>query len=164
MWKGFLLVLAAAFSISSCAPVISSEVRNLADDNLTFQQIIQNPEAYRGKVVIIGGRILRAYVEEGTTWLEVLQQPLGWQDRPESSDVSYGRFLVYFSEYRDPEVFKKNDRVTVAGEVRDARAGRIDSIEYRYPVIVPRELHTWQPGENGAPRFNFGIGVGGIIR
>jgi outer membrane lipoprotein len=164
MWKSFLLAPAAAFLISSCMQAISSEVRHLADKELPFQQIIQNPEAYRGKIVIIGGRIIRTYVEEGKTWLEVLQQPLGWRDKPESSDVSYGRFLIYFPEYKDPEVFRKDDLVTVAGEIKGESIRQINSIQYRYPVLVPRELNVWQPGENGTPRFHFGLGIGGVIR
>ncbi|MCK9273890.1 MAG: Slp family lipoprotein [Syntrophales bacterium] len=164
MWKSFLLTMAAAFFISSCMQAISSEVRSLADKDLSFQQIVQNPEAYRGKIVLIGGRIIGTYVEEGKTWLEVLQQPLGWRDKPESSDVSYGRFLIYFPEYKDPEVFRKNDLVTVAGEIKEASKRRINSVQYRYPVLVPRELNIWQPGESGTPRFHFGIGIGGVIR
>ena len=164
MWNSFWLIVATIITIASCAPVLSSEVRRLADGNLTFQQLIQDPEAYRGKIVIVGGRILQSFTEEGQTWLEVLQQPLGWQDKPESSDISYGRFLVRFPEYKDPEIYQKDQLITVAAEITGTRQRMIDTIEYRYPVVTSREAHIWQPGENGSPRFHFGIGIGGVIR
>ena len=164
MWKRCLFILAAAFTITSCAPVLSSEVRSLVDENISFQQVVQNPEAYRGKVIIIGGRIITAFLQEGNTWLEVLQQPLGWQDKPEFSDVSYGRFLIFFPEYKDPEIFRKDQLVTVAGEIHGILQRPIDTIEYRYPVVIPRDMHIWKEGESGMPRFHFGIGVGGVIR
>jgi len=163
--KLFVLISILVFLVflSSCAPVISSEVLQLADRQLTFQELTKDPEQYRGKIVVIGGRILSSSVEDGTTWIQVLQQPLGWQHKPAASDVSYGRFLVRFKEYRDPEIFRKDRLITVAGEVEGKQVRLIDTLTYTYPVVSPREFHIWKP-EDAEPRFRFGIGIGTIIR
>jgi outer membrane lipoprotein len=160
--KLFVLISIMVF-LSSCAPVISSEVLQLADQQLTFQELTKYPEQYRGKIVVIGGRILSSSVEDGTTWIQVLQQPLGWQHKPTASDVSYGRFLVHFKEYRDPEIFRKDRLITVAGEIEGKKVRLIDTLTYTYPVVIPREFYIWKP-EDAEPRFRFGIGIGTVIR
>ena len=160
--KLFVLISIMVF-LSSCAPVISSEVLQRADRQLTFQELTKDPEQYRGKIVVIGGRILSSSVEDGTTWIQVLQQPLGWKHKPAASDVSYGRFLVHFKEYRDPEIFRTDRLITVAGEIEGKKVRLIDTLTYSYPVVIPREFHIWKP-EDAEPRLRFGIGIGTIIR
>lgn len=158
-----VFVLISVMVLSSCAPVISSEILRLADQQITFQELTKDPEQYRGKIVVIGGRILTSSVEDGTTWIQVLQQPLGWQHKPTATDVSYGRFLIHFNEYRDPEMFRKDRLITVAGEIEGKKIRLIDQLTYTYPVVTPREFHIWKP-EDAEPRFRFGIGIGTIIR
>jgi outer membrane lipoprotein len=160
--KLYVLISIMVF-LSSCAPVISSEVLQLADKQLTFQDLTKDPEQYRGKVVVIGGRILSSSVEGETTWIQVLQQPLGWRQKPAASDVSYGRFLIHFKEYRDPEIFRKDRLITVAGEIEGKKVLLIDELTYTYPVVIPREFHIWKP-EDAESRFHFGIGIGTIFR
>jgi hypothetical protein len=35
--------------LSGCAQVISKDLRDQTDPNLTFQQVFRNPNAYKGK-------------------------------------------------------------------------------------------------------------------
>ncbi len=51
------LVLFLFGIILSCAPVISPELRAKVDPDLTFKEVLQNPDAYKGKLVIWGGEI-----------------------------------------------------------------------------------------------------------
>jgi outer membrane lipoprotein len=65
---------------SGCTP-ISKELRAQADRTVSFQQVFQNPEAYKGKTVIWGGEIIETiHQKEGTTLIVVLQRPLDWME------------------------------------------------------------------------------------
>lgn len=157
------ILIAVMVLLSSCAPVISPETLSQADRHLTFQELIRNPDQYRGTVIVIGGRIIGISHDNEETWLEVLQQPLGWRDRPERSDESHGRFLVRFEEHLDPEIYRNGRLITVAGEVEGVRQRFIDTLKYTYPVVMHRESHIWPPGDAGDSRFRFGLGINWII-
>lgn len=70
----FGLLLLILFS--GCTP-ISKELRAQTDRTVGFQQVFQNPEAYKGKIVIWGGEIIETINQkDGTTLIVVLQRPL----------------------------------------------------------------------------------------
>ncbi|OGP99782.1 MAG: hypothetical protein A2Z51_04960 [Deltaproteobacteria bacterium RBG_19FT_COMBO_52_11] len=164
MGKWFIFVFSLIGWLTACAPVISKQALREADPALSFQELLRDPEAYRGRVILLGGRILKTTLKEGETWVEVLQQPLNWQQKPEDTDVSHGRFLVRFADFRDPAVYAAERKITILGEVQGKKVQPIKELDYTYPVLIPRESHLWEPGTTGIPAFHFGIGVGGIIR
>ena len=157
------ILIAVMVLLSSCAPVISQETLSQSDRHLTFQELIRNPDQYRGTVIVIGGRIIGISHDNEETWLEVLQQPLGRRYKPERSDESHGRFLVRFREQLDPEIYRNDRLITVAGEVEGARHRLIDTLNYNYLVVMHRESHIWPLGEAGGSRFHFGIGINWIF-
>src|SRR4030067_507319 len=61
MGKIFLLLFVF---VSSCAPVISPELRGKVDSTLTFEQVLQSPDMYKGKFVLWGGEIQGATLGE----------------------------------------------------------------------------------------------------
>ncbi len=165
MAKWLLPVCVFCLALSACAPVISKQSLGQADLNLTFQELQRDPERYRGKVVLLGGQILGTRVQETQTWVEVLQRPLTSRQRPKDTDVSYGRFLIRFLDFRDPAIYAPGRLITVVGEVQGGQVSRLGGTTYNYPVLVPREAYLWRPEEPGAgPLINFGFGIGGVFR
>lgn len=157
-------VLGGFALLTGCAAAISSESLKQADPNITFQALVKDPERYRGKIVLLGGQIITTTVREKETWVEVLQQPLDWQHRPQDTDVSYGRFLVHFGGFLDPAIYAAGKKVTVLGEVQGKRVQTLKEMESTYPVLLPREHHLWKPESSSGPFFHIGIGIGGVIR
>lgn len=155
---GFLLAL------SACAPAFSRHTLDQVDPKISFQALARDPESYIGKMVLVGGNILEVYVESDQTWIEILQKPLDSQQRPQYTDVSYGRFLIHFPDFRDPAIYTPGREITVVGEVGEAKTQKIREMDYVYPVIIPKESHLWQPSSETSPFFNIGIGVGGVFR
>jgi len=164
MRKQHFLTFSLLALLSACAPVISKQSLREADASLTFQELIKDPERYKGKMMALGGQIISNAVREGETWMEVLQQPLNWQMKPKDTDLSYGRFLVHFAEFRDPAVYAPGRKVTVLGKVQGKKILPLQEIMYGYPVLTPREIHLWKPETWGGPFFHFGVEVGGMIR
>ncbi len=133
----FLLV-----SFSGCLP-ISKQLRAQADKTLPFRQVFQNPEAYKGKIVIWGGEVIETINQkDGTTLIIVLQRPLDWTEEPEFKG-SEGRFIVLAQGYMDPYVFRRGRRITVAGEIEGKKVMRLGELEYPYPVLLSKQIYLW---------------------
>ena len=164
MNKRVFYILGLAVFLAACASAISQQGMKQADPSISFQALQKEPERFKGKVVLVGGQIVAVTSKEGETWIEVLQQPLDWQQKPEATDVSYGRFLARFTDFRDPVIYVPGRKITVLGEVQGKKVQTLREIEYSYPVILPRESHLWKPEDpSSGPFFHFGIGVG-VIR
>jgi outer membrane lipoprotein len=130
--------------LSGCAP-ISKELRTKTDQTLTFQQIFDNPEAYQGKMVIWGGEIIRTLNQKDkTTLIEVLQRPLGWREEPKRTDASGGRFLILAEGFLDPHLYRRGRAITVAGEILGEKMRFLGEIEYRYPLLLSKQIHLWR--------------------
>ena len=147
--------------LSACAPVISKQGLRESDPEITFQSLLQDPDRHKGKIVLLGGQIVATIVKEGETWIEILQKPLNSEQKPEDTDVSHGRFLVHFRDFRDPAIYAGERKITILGEVQGKKVMPLKEMNYTYPVLIPRESHLWQPETKSGPLFHFGIGVGG---
>jgi outer membrane lipoprotein len=145
-----------------CTAAISPEVLKEVDQAVSFEDLLKNPEAFRGKTVLLGGDIIETENFSGKTQITVLQHPLNSKNKPFGVDNSKGRFIVSVPEFLDPVIYEKGRKLTVAGTVVGKEVRRLDEITYSYPVIDKRELHLW-PVEDTLqtePRVIFGIGVG----
>jgi outer membrane lipoprotein len=164
MKKPAWFILSVIALLSACASVISKQGLREADPGITFQVLLQDPDRQKGKVVLWGGEIVTTTVKEGETWIEVLQKPLNSDQKPEDTDVSYGRFLVHFRDFRDPAIYAGERKITVLGQVQGKKVMPLKEMDYPYPVLIPRESYLWKPEAKSGPFFYFGIGVGGMFR
>ena len=139
-----LFILVMILYISGCAHVISRESRKFAATNIPFQWIAQNPERYKGILVIWGGEIIETLnVKEGTQ-LIVLQKPLGYSEMPKMENNSGGRFLVLYEGFLDPAIYGKGEIITVAGIVEGEKILPLHEIEYSYPYLMAQEIYFWR--------------------
>lgn len=156
----FGLLLFIVSTLSACAPAMSKKVRQEADQSLSFPVLADDPDAYKGKIVILGGVIAQTTAKSGQTELEIVQKPLDAANIPETTDRSDGRFLVIADSFLDPLIYKKDRKITIAGEVVGSEVRKLNELDYRYPVIKSQELKLWPERRSGAPVF-LGIGIGG---
>lgn len=141
--KGIIVFSCLLGLLVGCAPVISPEVMNRVEQGLTYGVLTADPEAYQGKMVLWGGVIAQATPKTGETELEIVQKNLTGNYRPEDGDVSLGRFLVIYPGFLDPDIYKADRQVTVAGEVKGSEVRKLGEADYRYPVITAQELYLW---------------------
>jgi len=110
---------------------------------LTFQQVFQNPEAYKSKIAIWGGEIIETINQkDGTTLIVVLQRPLDWMEEPKFNR-SEGRFVILVEGYIDPYVFRRGRRITVAGEILGRKVMRLGELEYPSPLLRSKQIYLW---------------------
>ncbi len=147
--KILLFFTIIALFISGCAHVISKESRTLAARKIPFQWIAQNPENYKGIMVIWGGDIIETQNLKEGTQIVVLQKPLARSEQPIEENKSGGRFLVLYKGFLDPAIYEKGRIITVAGIIEGEKVLPLGQSEYRYPYLNAREIHLWKPDELG---------------
>ena len=136
-------LLSALIAISGCAP-ISSELRSQADKDLAVDQVSEKPDAYKGKLVIWGGEIIKTTNrKDGSTLIDVLERPLSWNEEPKLSDESAGRFLVEVQRFLDPQIFRRGRKITVAGEIIGSTEKPLGEMQYVYPLLMSRQIYIW---------------------
>ena len=132
------------FLLSGCAHVISKDLRTKSDSSLTLNQVRQNPETFKGKLVVWGGEIIETVNQkDGTTQIEVFQKPLGWRGAPNEMVASEGRFLISVDQYLDSYIFRKGKKITVAGEIQGEKTKPLGEMDYRYPFLLSRQYYLW---------------------
>lgn len=157
--KWFLSIL--ILLMAGCAPVISQEVLRDVDKDLPFQAIQRNPESFKGKMILFGGKIIETIPLQDKTQMMVLQFPLDFRNKPSINAASEGRFIVDAQGFLDPVVYSPGRQVTVAGIVDGKEVLPLGEINYTYPVIVSRELFLWPFDDYYyLPQFYIGIGIG----
>ena len=162
LWWWAVLVLMAACSSQQ---VIPEDLEPLIDRAIPFREVVEAPDSYQGKIVIFGGEVLKAKRLKDGTQIELLQLPLDKGERPiVDRQQSQGRFLAIQQEFLDPATIAEGTKMTIVGELSKAKVEHLDDVEYRYPVLIVKYLHTWPAQSYGSaypyPRFSIGIGGG----
>ncbi len=162
LWPSVWIMTVAALVVAGCAAVISQESLKTVDQDIRFEQLLENPDAYRGKVVLLGGEIINTENVPNKTVIVVLQRSLGYNKKPDSEGESKGRFIVSAPGFLDPAIYRPRRKITVVGSVMGKQVRPLGELEYAYPVIEKKELYIW-PVEGApatSPRFHIGIGIG----
>ncbi len=129
-------------SMVSCS-VISHQIRSEADPPVPFQTLIRDSDKFIGHTVILGGYILETKNLAAKTVIKVLQTPLRFGDDPDLRKRSQGRFMVFHNGFLDPEVYSKDQVVTVAGRVIGSAIEKIGEKQIQYLKIENREIYLW---------------------
>jgi outer membrane lipoprotein len=145
MFLGLCLFMFA----SGCALVISKQLIMRSQD-IDFDEIMKDPEAYTGKVVVLSGIILNSKNTKEGTLLEILQIPAGPSSWPGDMDESKGRFLGLYKGFLDVAVYRSGRELTLGVEITGTRVLQLEEIGYTYPLVEVREIHVW-PVEKEEP-------------
>ena len=173
MWSRFLTVWGVVLTLVAlgCAysPVkIPETLEPQIDQNLTFTEVLTSPESYRGRLILLGGEILKAKRLKEGTQVELLQLPLNEYREP-TTDLtrSQGRVLVLHQEFLDPATLTPGMLVTFVGEVSGALIEKMGEVDYRYPTLTVKHWYVWSPAtfddRRGWPNYGVygGMGIGG---
>lgn len=114
------------------------------DQTLSFSQLKESPNSYKGKLIMVGGHILEAKRLQDSTRLTVLQLPLMDNQEP-TTDLtqSQGRFIAIQQEFLDPATVPAGTNVTIIGEVSGSLTQPLDETTYDYPTLTIKNLKVW---------------------
>jgi starvation-inducible outer membrane lipoprotein len=147
--------------VAGCAAGIPPQLSAQVSWNLGFADIRQYPEAYRGRVVALGGIVTQIEaVDEG---YRVIVSELPFEPssryRPAVDQLPRGRFIVLIPRQSFLSDLRPGAEVTVVGEVLGAGTSSDAGIDERVPVLEERYMKVWGP--SWWPRFQIGV-WGGI--
>jgi len=139
------IALALLLMTAACTHPISRQRRYRAEkENITFDMVLANPNFYKGRTVLWGGRIIETVNFRDGAELIVLQTPLDFLGEPDEPHASQGRFIARSPRFLDPAVYKADRAVTLAGVLHGAEDRAVDQTTYTYPVVMVEELHLWE--------------------
>lgn len=140
----WLLLFILILPLIGCAHVISKELRTKSDSSLSLNQVRQNIETSKGKLVVWGGEIIETVNQkDGTTQIEVFHKPLGWRGEPRETVPSEGRFLISVNQYLDSYLFRRGKKITVAGEIQGEKIKPLGEMDYQYPILLSKQIYLW---------------------
>lgn len=126
--------------------VIPERLKGQVDRDLRYAQVKENPDSYRGKLMLVGGKVLSAKRLQDGTRIEVLQIPLSSDLVPEEGrETSKGRFVAMDMGQNvvDPAVLDDNKLITVVGEVMGSVTVKIDEVEMQVPQLAVKHITVW---------------------
>ena len=153
-----LIVMGVALLLAACSPVLNRELMRQGLRDVPFGQLTQEPDAYKGKLFILGGMIVNTRLTETGSQIEALYMPVDSYGYLNEGEHGEGRFLAFYPKSKgllDPVVYKKGREITLAGEFLETRKGKIDEMEYVYPVFEIRAVYLWDEyrGYYSAPYY-----------
>ncbi|PLX83871.1 MAG: hypothetical protein C0617_10115 [Desulfuromonas sp.] len=138
-----LLALTLLALNGGCFHAISKDALSKVDPEVDFTRVLEEPEAYRGTVLLVGGQIMEVEAGREGSALEILQFPLDKYGEPETDKASEGRFLALTNRFLEAEDYKPGLFVTLTGSVEGARVKPLGEGEYRYPLLRIGEASVW---------------------
>ncbi len=157
---GYILGIFFIMLVMGCATGISRQSLSKVTYAGTFSDLQKTPDAYKGEVIMLGGKILETNISSTLSELTVLQLALGNNGQPVNLDQSDGRFLVQSKQFLDPAIYQKGMLLTIVGTFKGSKVRAIGGFDYAYPLVEPIEIKLWPKEMQTGPRFHFGFGVG----
>ena len=130
--------------LQGCTYAISPNVAKKADRTIPFEKLQADPEAYKGKLLILGGTILQTSPLRKGTLIEVAQKRLDYWGKPERTDRTGGRFFLFYPGFLDSMAYSPGRDITSAGDVLGTSSPLLGDKQFAYPVILSKELKLWE--------------------
>ena len=128
----------------AASQLVPADMESRISRDISFPALKAEPEAFRGRWVVLGGKVLSAKRVKDETPIEVLELPLDKTDRPMPTLTgSRGRFLAVQQEFLDPATVSAGSLVSLVGEVIGERTMPLDEMTYKYPVVRIETLKLW---------------------
>ncbi|MBT1072063.1 Slp family lipoprotein [Pelotalea chapellei] len=140
-------LLAVLLLLNGCSHVMSEANLKLAEPSVNFAALAANPEAFVGKIILVGGIIVEVQSSGDISQIEVSQLELLKNGVPDEDSNSGGHFLALTSQLIDPEVYRPGQLVTLIGEVKGKKVQKLQDVDYSYPLLATRELRPFRSSE-----------------
>lgn len=156
--KKFFLIILVVFTVFSCAPVLKQEIMETGIRDFSLPDMRNNPDLYKGRLFILGGSIANTKITEKGSQIEALYIPVDSRGYLQDVEPSNGRFLAIFPKEGgtlDPLIYRKGREITLAGEFIETRSGKIDEMEYTYPVFTIIQIYLWKERRDYHPGYYY---------
>ncbi len=154
MTRAITAILSTLLLLSGCAHVMSDTNLKAVDPTVHYKELSAKPEAFAGKIVLVGGIVAGVQGSDDVITLEVAQLELFENGVPNEDSRSGGRFLAISTELVDPIIYQPGKLVTIIGEVKGKKIQKIEGVDYPYPLIAVKELRLFRASEPLTGNYN----------
>lgn len=144
--KGIIFIIFIFFTVS-CAPIFNKEIMENALMNVPISTIKQQPLTYRDRLFILGGLIVSTKIIEKGSMIEAINIPVDSLGYLKERKYANGRFLALLPHDKgllDPMIYKQGRYVTIAGRFVELQKGKIDELQYEYPLFEIVDIYLWE--------------------
>ena len=156
VWLPTLVGVVVANGFNACATIPSKFVRQ-AEPGVTLTALTSHPDAYKGKVVILGGVVIEQKQGEDRMLLRVKNRPLDADYIPHmpvsSEGPEAGHYWVKVLAKDLPKGYRDWSRLVVVGQVSDEVPAHHGPSEGLEPVLAALYLRGWGGGWSGYGLF-----------
>jgi outer membrane lipoprotein len=138
--KKLIIVLGITLLIQGCTYAISPELAKKADLTVSFEQLLADPDLYKGKILILGGVVEQVTQKPQGALIRVAQKPLDYWGKPVRTNRSGGWFLLFHRNVIDGLAYSPGRLITVAAEVAGTKLAALGNQEFSDPVLVVKEV------------------------
>lgn len=148
-------ILVSTLLLQGCTYAVSPPFREKADRSITFDQLLADPDLYKGKVLILGGTIVETAVKPKGTLITMTEKPLDYWGKPIRTTRSGGRYLLFHPDALDAFLYAPGRELTVAAEVAGTKFAPLGNQEFIDPVLIVKEVKLWERPSpaTGAPEW-----------
>jgi outer membrane lipoprotein len=134
-------------ALGGCSPVLNRDLMNEGVREFQLGHLVETPEVFKDHLFILGGVIVDTRLAETGSQIEAVFVPVNAYGDLRDTGRYHGRFLAVYSRSKgllDPLIYRKGREITLAGDFIGVRKGKIDELEYTYPVFDIRQIHLWE--------------------
>jgi len=147
-----LVGVVMANGLNACGTIPRKYVSQ-AEPGVTLTMLASHPDAYKGKVVILGGVVIDRKQGEDRIWLRVKNRPLDADYVPHmpvsSEGPEAGHYWVKVLSKELPKGYQNWSRVTVVGQVSYEGPALQEHAGDPEPVLTALYLRGWGSGWGG---------------
>jgi starvation-inducible outer membrane lipoprotein len=151
-FSGLLLSL-VVLCLAGCQGAVPKKYVRQAEHGVTLTALKQQPEVYRGKVVILGGVIVDKKEEHGRVWLWIKNRPLDEDFVPHVPASLDGHEAGFYWVALTPQGLAKSyhswARITVVGQISEESHPTVAGTVGSDTVLVGLYLRGWSGSWGG---------------
>lgn len=142
MQKFYISACLGAVFLVACS-IMPRSIEKTALPQMPLPTLIQRSEKFHGQTVILGGYVLEMKNLAHQTRITAVQAPLDFGQMPKNKDLSEGRLILIYDGFLDPEVYRKDRKITVAGQLTGSSATQSSDTPYPYVQLHVTHIHLW---------------------
>jgi outer membrane lipoprotein len=145
--RKLVIIGIAVLALAGCAPVLDKGFMDQGAREFQLSHLVETPEVFKDNLFILGGVIVETKLTENGSQIEALFIPVNYSGHLRDYQRHQGRFLAVYSRAKgilDPLIYKRGREITLAGDFIEVRKGKIDEMEYSYPVFEIRQIYLWE--------------------
>jgi starvation-inducible outer membrane lipoprotein len=143
-----LVIGAGGLLILACTPaaIFPPEVLEKVDRTVRFEQVVDHPAEYKGRVAEFGGQILDSKVEGEEVQLLVRELPI--QTKPVYGPVdrggARGMFIIRYKGKVGEQDLQRGNMVIVIGPMMGAVVTNLTGVPVSRPTVSAECFHIWR--------------------